>query len=189
MDFGNNMRANGRFVNSAKALVYSGMFAALIFVSILFLSIPNGFGGVIHFGDSLIFAAAAVLPFPYGLIVAAVGPGLFNLVRVPVWLPFTIIIKPLMAWCFTDKAATILGTRRNIIAPFFAALINTMLYFLANVLLFSFGMLPAAHAGAWAAGVAALPGLVIQGAGSIVFFFLIAKALDRARIKERLFRF
>ena len=189
MDFSNNMHVNKKLASSAKTLAYSAMFAALIFVSILFLSIPNGLGGVIHFGDSLIFAAAAVLPFPYGLIVAAVGPGLFNLVRVPIWLPFTIIIKPLMAWCFTDKAATILGAKRNIIAPFLAAGINTVLYFFANMLLFSLGVLPAAHVGTWAAGIAALPGLVIQGVGSIVFFFVIAKALDRARIKERLFRF
>ena len=188
MDFGNNMYESRRFASSAKMLAFSGMFAAMIFVSILFLSIPNGLGGVIHFGDSLIFAAASVLPFPYGLIVAAVGPGLFNLVRVPVWLPFTIIIKPLMAWCFTDKAATILGSKRNIIAPFLAAGINTVLYFFANMLLFSLGALPAAHVGVWAAGFAALPGLIIQGVGSIVFFFIIAKALDRARIKERLFR-
>ena len=189
MDFGNNIQSSRRLSNPAKALAFSGMFAALIFVSILFLSIPNGLGGVIHFGDSLIFAAAAVLPFPYGLIVAAVGPGLFNLVRVPIWLPFTITIKPLMALCFTDKAATILGSKRNIVAPFLAAGINTVLYFFANMLLFSLGVLPATHVGAWAAGIAALPGLVIQGAGSIVFFFLIAKALDSARIKERLFRF
>ena len=189
MGLSNNLQSNGKLAKSPKALAFSGMFAALIFVSILFLSIPNGFGGVIHFGDSLIFAAAAVLPFPYGLIVAAVGPGLFNLVRVPIWLPFTIIIKPLMALCFTDKAATILGTRRNIIAPFLAAGINTVLYFFANMLLFSLGVLPAAHVGAWAAGIAALPGLVIQGLGSVVFFFLIANALDRARIKERLFKF
>ena len=165
------------------------MFAALVFVSILFLSIPNGFGGVIHFGDALIFTAAAVLPFPYGLIVAAVGPGLFNLVRFPIWLPFTVVIKPLMALCFSDRAATILGSKRNIIAPFLAAGINTVLYFFANIALFTLGALPVAHVGAWAAGIAALPGLVIQGAGSVVFFFVIAKALDGAKIKERLFRF
>ena len=188
MDFSNNLHANKNQTSPVKALAFSGMFAALIFVSILFLSIPNGLGGVIHFGDALIFTAAAVLPFPYGLIVAAVGPGLFNLVRVPIWLPFTVLIKPLMALCFTDRAATILGSKRNIIAPFLAAGINTVLYFFANMLLFSFGMLPVAHVGAWAAGFAALPGLVIQGVGSVVFFFVIAKALDRARIKERLFR-
>ena len=179
-------KANGK---STKALAASGMFAALVFVSIYFLAIPNGFGGFIHFGDALIFTAASVLPFPYGLMVAAVGPGLFNLLRGPMWLPFTVLIKPLMALCFTSKSAKILGSKRNIAAPFAAAAINTMLYFFANMALFSLGAIELGHAGAWAAGVAAFPGLVIQGLGSVAFFFLIAKALDRAGVKERLFGF
>ena len=187
MDIDNKIQTGRRLVGTTKALTFSGMFAALIFISILFLNVPNGLGGVIHFGDSLIFAAAAVLPFPYGLIVAAVGPGLFNLVRVPMWLPFTVLIKPLMALMFTSKSNSILGCRRNIVAPFLAAGINTVLYFFANVILFSLGMLPAAHIGAWAAGVAALPALIVQGVGSVVFFFLIARALDGVKFKERLF--
>ena len=186
MELGSNVRS-GRRLAATKALSFSGMFAALIFVSILFLNAPNGLGGVIHFGDSLIFTAAAVLPFPYGLIVAAVGPGLFNLVAVPIWLPFTVAIKPLMALMFTSKSASILGCPRNLVAPFLAAGINTVLYFFANVILFSMGMLSAADIGAWAAGVAALPALVVQGVGSVVFFFLIARALDGVKFKERLF--
>ena len=187
MDYGSNVQVGGRLVGTTKALSFSGMFAALIFVSILFLSVPNGLGGVIHFGDALIFTAAAVLPFPYALFVAAVGPGLFNLVRFPIWLPFTVLIKPLMALMFTNKTNSILGCKRNIAAPFLAAGINTVLYFFANVILFSMGMLPAADMGAWAAGFAALPALVVQGVGSVVFFFLIARALDAVKFKERLF--
>ena len=185
----NNAYPASGTLSSAKALACAGMFAALIFVSIFFLSVPNGLGGFIHFGDALIFTAAAVLPFPYGLVAAAVGPGLFNLARGPVWLPFTIVIKPLMAMCFSNKSYAILGSKRNVFAPFLAAGINTAFYFFANVILFSLGMLPAQHIGAWAAGFAALPALFVQGVGSVVFFFLIAKALDRANIKERLFRF
>jgi len=154
----------------------SAMFIALIFISIFFLSVPNGFGGVIHFGDSLIFVAATFLPFPFNILVAALGPGLFNLARVPIWFPFTIVIKPIMALCFTNKCEKILAPVRNRIAPFVAATINTVLYFFANMFLF----------GGWAAGVAALPGLLIQGAGSIVFFFVFAAALDRLRIKKLL---
>ena len=153
----------------------SAVFVGLIFVAITTLSIPNGFGGFIHFGDSLIYVAAAILPFPYGLIVAALGPGMFNLVRGPHWFPFTIVIKPIMALCFTNKGAKILGARRNIIAPFIAGAINTVLYFGANMFLF----------GGWAAGVAAFPGLIIQGVGSVVFYFVIAHALDRIKVKER----
>ena len=159
-------------------IVFAAMFAALIFVSIQFFHMPNGFGGVIHFGDSLIFVAAALLPFPFGLVVAAVGAGLFNLVNgLYFWLPFTVVIKPLMALCFTCEGDSILGSVRNRVAPFVAAGINTVLYFGANMILF----------GGWAAGVAALPGLLIQGGGSVVFFFVIAAALDRIGVKKWLF--
>ena len=152
------------------------MFAALIFLAIWFFRVPNGFGGFIHFGDSLIFTAAALLPLPFGPIVAALGAGLFNLAAEggAIWFPFTIVIKPVMALCFTSRGEKILGPVRNRIAPFAAAGINTGLYFIANMILFD----------GWAAGVAALPGLVIQGVGSIIFFFIIAVTLDGLKIKR-----
>ena len=159
-------------------MVLSALFAALIFVSIIFFHVPNGLGGVIHFGDALIFIAAAILPFPYAIPVAAIGAGLFNLVVIPIWLPFTVVIKPIMTLCFSSKKAdTILGTTRNIIAPFAAAAINTVLYFAANWILFD----------QYTAYGAFLP-LLIQGAGSIVFYFIIAYALDRIKLKARLMK-
>jgi len=154
----------------------SGLLIAIIFFAIWQFRVPNGFGGVIHFGDSLIFIAGSLLPLPFSLFVAAIGPGLFNLVEIPIWFPYTIAIKPLMALCFTTKGETILGPIRNRIAPFVAAIINTVLYFGANMHLFN----------GWSAGVAALPGLAIQGVGSIIFFFIIAGALDLAKAKKML---
>jgi len=160
--------------NHVHVLVLSGLFIAIIFFLIWQFRIPNGFGGFIHFGDSLIFISAALLPLPYSLFVAAIGPGLFNLVEAPMWFPFTIVIKPLMALCFTNKGEKILGSARNFVAPFLAAVINTVLYFGANMILFD----------NWGSGVAALPGLLIQGVGSVIFFFIIATALDLARFKK-----
>ena len=157
----------------------SAAFIAIIFLMIYFIRLPNGFGGFIHFGDSLIFIAASVLPVPFSLFVAALGPGLFNLAAEggAIWFPFTIVIKPLMALCFTNKGNSILGRVRNRVAPFLAAGINTALYFIANMILFD----------GWAAGIAALwPGLIVQGIGSVVFFFIIAAALDRLKIKKML---
>jgi len=155
------------------------MFIALIVLVILNISFPNGIGGVIHFGDSLLFIGAAVLPKPYSLIVAALGPGIFNLVSplgLVMWFPFTIVIKPIMALCFTNKGDAILGPIRNRIAPFLAAGINTVLYAVGNMILFD----------GWAGGIASLPGLIIQGVGSIAFFFVFAFALDIAKVKRRL---
>jgi len=157
-------------------LVRSAVFIALIFMAISIFRVPNGLGGFIHFGDSLIFTAAALLPAPFSLFVAALGPGLFNLAAEggAIWFPFTIVIKPIMALCFTCKGGSILGPVRNRVAPFLSAGINTVLYFIANMILFD-GV---------AAGVGALPGLLIQGAGSIICFFVIAAALDRINIKR-----
>jgi len=153
----------------------AALFAALIFVAIIFFHVPNGFGGVIHFGDALIFIAATILPFPYAMAAAAIGAGLFNLVRVPIWLPFTIVIKPILTLCFKSKGDKILEGKRNFIAPFAAALINTVLYFGANWLLFD-----------QYTAVAAFIPLLIQGVGSIIFYFVIAFALDRIGIKNLL---
>ena len=157
-------------------LVQSSTFIAIIFLVIWFFRIPNGHGGFIHFGDSLIYIAAAVLPLPFSLFVAALGPGIFNLAAEggAIWFPFTIVIKPIMALCFTVHGDTILGRIRNRIAPFAAAVINTALYFIANMIIFD----------GWAAGVAALPGLLIQGGVSIVFFFVIAMTLDKLKVKR-----
>ena len=160
-----------------RRLVLAALFAALIFVAILFFHVPNGLGGFIHFGDALIFIAAAVLPFPYAIAVAAVGAGMFNLVRAPIWLPFTVVIKPLMTLCFGSKGERIFEGKRNIIAPFAGAGINTVLYFFANWLLFD----------QYTAIGAFIP-LVIQGVGSVVFYFIIAYALDRIGVKSLLKR-
>ena len=173
--------------NRVKNIVLVGLFAALIFVSILFLNFPNPAGGIIHFGDSLIFTAAVLLPFPYALFAAAIGPGILNIVRVPHFFFFTIMIKPVLALCFTSKGSTILGQKRNIIAPFIAAVLNIVLYFFATMFLFAFGIIEAGEMGAWAAGIAGLPGDFIQGAGSIMVFFVIAGALDKLKVKEQLF--
>ena len=162
------------------------MFSALIFVAILLIHVPNPIGGVIHFGDSLIFLAASVLPFPYGLFAAAIGPGLFNLMYAPMWLPFTVVIKPLMSLCFTSSGTKILCGRRNVLAPFVASVLGIALYFCAAVALFSLGILPAGQVGAFSAAAASLPGDMVQATGSILFFFMIARALDAARVKERL---
>ena len=156
-------------------LTLAAFFAALIFISIYFFSVPNGFGGVIHFGDALIFIAAALLPLPYAMAAAAIGAGLFNLARVPIWFPFTIVIKPILTLCFNSKGERILDGKRNMIAPFIAAVLNTVLYFGANWLLFD-----------RYAAVGAFVPLLIQGAGSVVFYFVIAFALDKVGIKRLL---
>jgi len=164
---------------ATKRLVTTALFAALIFVAIIAIRVPNPIGGIIHFGDAFIFLAAVILPFPYALLAAAVGAGMSNLfLGIPMWAPFTILIKPLMTLCFTSRSDSILVTKRNIIAPFGAGLINLVLYYLAAVILF----------GNWLAPMAGVPGDLIQFAGSAIFYYIIAYTFDRLEIKKRLIK-
>lgn len=60
-------------------MVLTGLFAALICLTTAFiLHIPVG-NGYIHLGDSFIYLAACVLPMPYGIIAAALGGSMADL--------------------------------------------------------------------------------------------------------------
>lgn len=100
-------------------IVVTGLFAAMITVMTAFIChIPYGAnGGYIHFGDAVIYLAAAFLPKPYALAAAAIGGGLADLLTAPMWAPATVIIKMLIVLPFTGKREKIL-VRRNIAAPF-----------------------------------------------------------------------
>ncbi|MCL2071710.1 MAG: ECF transporter S component [Oscillospiraceae bacterium] len=167
-----------------KNLTLSAVFIALITTSIFFVRVTLPWGGVIHFGDALVWIAAAILPFPYGLAVAALGPGLFNLFAgLTMWFPFTIIIKPVTALFFTSRESTILS-KRNTVAPFIAGAVNMVLYFAATISLFAFGVLATDEPNIWIAGAIALPGDVVQACGSIASFFIISAVLDKIKFKK-----
>ena len=83
------------------------MLAALITVmTAWFCHLPVGInGGYIHFGDAVIYLAAAILPRPYALAAAAIGAGLADVLTAPMWAPATIVIKMLLVLPFTNKEA------------------------------------------------------------------------------------
>jgi len=64
-----------------RLLVLTGLFAGLICLFTAYIChIPMGAnGGYLHFGDTLIYVAASLLPQPYALLAAAIGGGLADL--------------------------------------------------------------------------------------------------------------
>lgn len=159
-------------------ITLTGLMAAMIALMTAYIChVPVGVnGGYIHFGDSLIYIAAALLPTPYALAAAAIGGGLADLMTAPMWAPATIIIKMLITIPFTNKAAKII-TPRNVIATVIAYFISGVCYFFAEYILFdSFG----------SAFIASMSGSLIQSGGSAVFFIIFGIALDRVHIKAKL---
>lgn len=157
-------------------LSMAGVMATLITLATAYIChIPVGLnGGYIHFGDSLIYLAAALLPKPYAMLAAAVGGGLADLLTAPMWVVATVMIKMLLVLPFTNKDKKVVCLR-NVVATVTAGVISVIGYLIAEYLLF----------GTWSILlVSLLPG-IIQSVGSATFFVMFGVALDKANIKSR----
>jgi uncharacterized repeat protein (TIGR04002 family) len=165
-------RRNSRIYN----LTLTGIFAALITIFTAYIGhIPVGVnGGYVHFGDTLIYLAAAILPMPYAIAAGAIGGGIADLLTAPAWTIATVIIKSLIVIPFTNKGTTILN-KRNCFAPIISYLISGTGYFLAEAIIF----------GVKAAFFSSMAGSIIQSGGSMIFFLLLGQTLDKISFKSK----
>ncbi len=164
--------------NTTKNLVLAALFAALTFVlTAYFFHVPVGVnGGYIHFGDSMIYLAASILPLPYAMAAGAIGAGLSDLMSGgAMWVVPTVIIKALMAAMFSAKQDKVLG-KRNALALIPAALICLVGYYLAESIIM----------GNFLVGLPSAPLTLIQSAGSSALYVLLALAFDKANLKQKI---
>lgn len=159
-------------------LTMTGILAAMITLMTAYVChIPIGTsGGYIHFGDALIYLGAVLLPRPYAIAAAVLGGGLADLLTAPMWAPATMTIKLLIVLPFTSKTPKILNLR-NAVAMVISGVITCLGYFVAEYLLF----------GTWAVFFASVFPNMIQALGSAIFFIIIACALERTKLKKRIF--
>ena len=157
-------------------LVLSALFAAAIAVMTAYLlHIPIPTGGYIHLGDSLIYLAACLLPFPYAVVASAVGAGLADLLTAPMWVIPTLIIKALTVLPFANRKEKIFCLR-NCMAIFVSGLISSVSYGLAAYILL----------GDANAFLPQFIGTLVQAAGSGAIFVVIALAFDSTKVKAHL---
>lgn len=165
-----------------KVITLTAMFAALITVATAFIKVPTMFGYK-HAGDSMLYIAACVLPFPYGIIASSIGGGLADLISgYPQWILPTAIIKALNAVPFV--ICRLLLAKKNkdnkiICLPLLIMLIPTALvtvfgYCVANYLMYG-----------WAAATAELATEWVQPlVGSIIYVF-VGLVLDKINFKSK----
>ncbi len=161
-----------------RLVVLSALLAAVIALCTRFTSIPI-FGGMgyVHIGDAFIFLAAAILPTPYAILASACGGALADLMSgfVAYILP-TAIIKALMALAFAGKKREKLLSKRNFLSIIPAIVILVGGYYVAEVIMYQSFISP-------------LIGMVwnlLQGAFSAVGFAVLATALDKTRLRDRI---
>lgn len=163
-----------------KNLTFTALIAAMITVFTAYIChIPVGSnGGYIHFGDSLIYIAACLLPWPYAMAAAAIGGGLADILTAPIWAPATIIIKALISIPFTNKSSKIV-TARNVISTIIAFVISATGYAIAEAVITQTNILVVLPV--------SVPGSVIQSGGSAIIFIILGLVLDKMGFKKRFF--
>lgn len=172
----NVMKKEGTSLSKNRYLTMTALMAALITIMTAYIChIPVGVnGGYVHFGDSLIYLAAVLLPRPYALAAAAIGGGLADILTAPMWTPATVIIKMLIVLPFSNKSTKIV-TPRNVFAAVMGYFISGLSYFFAEYILF----------GTWSVLLLSMWGSLIQSGGSAIFFVIFGCALDKVHIKKR----
>lgn len=163
-----------------KNLTFTALLAAMITVFTAYIChIPVGSnGGYIHFGDSLIYIAASLLPWSYAMAAAAIGGGLADILTAPIWAPATIIIKALISIPFTNKSSKIV-TARNVISTIIAFVISATGYAIAEAVITQTNILVVLPV--------SVPGSVIQSGGSAIIFIILGLVLDKMGFKKRFF--
>lgn len=173
---GNTKVVERKESSKIRNLTLSGIMATMITLATAYIChVPVGInGGYVHFGDSLIYLAAALLPKPYAILAAAVGGGMADLLTAPMWMVATVIIKILLVPSFTSNNKKIICLR-NVIATVIAGVISVVGYTIAEYFLF----------GTWSVLFLSLLPSIIQSVGSALFFVIFGVALDKANIKNR----
>lgn len=167
-------------------VILAGVLAAMVCMATSFLHIPIVGGGYVHMGDTVLYLAAALLPTPYAMAAAAVGAGLADVLVAPLWAPFTVVIKAVMVLAFTAKKDRFL-CGRNLLAPAIAGIVGVAGYYVAEVVIgWASGSTLAAVG---VAALAAVPFNALQEVAGGIAFLLLAAALDRMDIKNRLKKF
>lgn len=161
---------------NTKKVAYTGVFAAMVFVTTFFIKVPVA-SGYVHFGDALIYIGAGIIGGPWAMLAGAIGAGLADLIGgYAIYAPATIIIKALIVLPFmlALKNETKLFSLKSVIMTIPAGVITVGGYFLADMIIDK------------AYAFVDIPGNIIQAVGSAVLFIVVAFALDKAKIKDKI---
>ena len=160
-----------------RRLIFSALFAAVIFVATLYLKVPLPVMGYVHLGDGIIFLAATLLPMPYAICAAAIGAAFADLMAgYTQYILATFILKALTAACFSAVKGNSVNIR-NLIAIIPAIILNTGGYYLFEALIYDSFVSPLAN----------IPFNVVQSVCGAIIFVLLGVMIDKTRALSSIF--
>lgn len=166
--------------SKTKDIVLTALLTALVFIATKFINFQLPFsihGGLIHLGNTMLFAAAIVFGGKKGAISGAFGMGLFDLVSGwAVWAPFTFIIRGVMGWII-GRIAHSNGKngdsfKWNILGILVGSLWMIIGYYFAEVIIY----------GNWYTPLTAIPGDITQIVIGIILGMPLITALKKTKV-------
>lgn len=145
---------------NVKEIAVSGLFTAMVFIATMFINIRLPIsvnGGLIHFGNVILFTVAIVFGKRKGAVAGAFGMGLFDIVSGwAAWAPFTFIIRGVMGYLAGSIANSRGKDGRSFVFNLLAIVLSGIWmlagYYAAEVILY----------GNWLTPVTSIPGNVAQ---------------------------
>lgn len=160
-----------------RRLIFSAVFAAIIFVATSYLKLPLPVMGYVHLGDGIIFLAATLLPMPYAIIAAAIGASFADLMAgYSQYILATFILKALTAACFSSRKGKSLSFR-NLTAIIPAIIINVGGYYLYEALLYK----------SFVAPLVSIPFNAVQSVCGAIIFVLLGAIIDKNKSLSDIF--
>lgn len=166
--------------SKTKDLVLTALLTALVFVATKFINFQLPFsihGGLIHLGNTMLFAAAVVFGGKKGAISGAFGMGLFDLVSGwVVWAPFTFVIRGVMGWVIGmiahRKGNNGDSFKWNMLGILIGSIWMIIGYYFAEVIIY----------GNWYTPLTAIPGDITQIVIGIILGVPLITALKKTKV-------
>ncbi|MGB7605156.1 MAG: ECF transporter S component [Lutisporaceae bacterium] len=158
-----------------REMVQIALMAAITYISVSYLHIPYGVGGVVHLGDSIIFVTAILFGARQAAISGAIGMTLFDIFFYPTYAPYTFFIKAGMGLIagLIARSGNSQGNKitRNIIGIVLAGVLGVVGYYIAEVIMYSNFYTPLGY----------VLGNIIQVTAGGIIAMVLLPALKRTR--------
>lgn len=126
---------------STRDLTIMGLLTALVTVLTMVITIPiPATGGYLNLGDSVIFLAAILFGWRYGMVAGGLGAAIADLLVAPAFAIPTLFVKGIMGLLvgkIADGKNKNVSNTRNILALVIGALWMATGYYIAEVFMFS----------------------------------------------------
>ncbi len=171
--------------DKVRLITTTALFTALVTIGTVIIQIPVPGKGYTHFGDSIIYLAACILPAPAALFASCAGAALADLLTgYAIYAPATVIIKALNVVPFILVRIYLKKKKKD------DRILNfqTALMLIPTSLVTIFGYLIAEYImfGEKFAFISAIIGGWLQPVGSMLAFIVFAAALDKIKFKRKI---